>query len=92
MTQRGAGARGQDRRAPPSMRCETSVADRVDAAVHRVQAAPSKPVADRAPPHSQVNQLPSRDHAMLPLSDARDHAIPVACPTRGTFGPYLGLN
>ncbi len=65
------------------------MADRVDTAMHRVQATALEPVADRPPAESEVDQLHPCDHPVLARRKLSDR--PVGCP-RSTFGPYDGPN
>jgi hypothetical protein len=55
------------------------MADRVHALMDAVQAPGGNPVADRTPAESELEKLPTSDHAVLPMSERRDPPIPAAC-------------
>jgi hypothetical protein len=63
--------------------------NRIDPAVHKVENAPLKAPLNcpRAKPRSQ--QLTTRDHSVLPLSQFGTNPIK---PTSAPFSPYEGVN
>src|SRR6185437_15790768 len=66
---------------PGAVPCDGVVADRVDAAVERVEAAGLEPVRDRAPRESEIHELRARHDPVLPARERRDRAIGVDRPT-----------
>jgi hypothetical protein len=65
------------------------VADGVDAAVERVEAAHGEAVLDRSPPEAELDQLPAGDHAVLPGGERGNRRVRT---TRSTFTPYFVVN
>jgi hypothetical protein len=71
MAEPGSWARVQQRRPDPALDAEDGMADRVDAAMHGMQAARAQPPGDRARTDAELDQLAMADDALLAGSHPR---------------------
>lgn len=77
---------------PAPARGEHPIADRVHAAMYRVQPTPGQTAADRTTPDPELAELVSGDNSVLALGKLDDRQLRAARrSSRGTFGPYMGL-
>jgi hypothetical protein len=75
VAQNGAGANGEHGSHAAAIHGKAAMAHRIDAAVHHVEPAAAESPIDSALAQAGVDELSPRDHAVLALSNCRDHAV-----------------
>jgi hypothetical protein len=89
MAQHRARAAGEHCGCPDTLSCKGGMSDRVDAAIERMQPTATDPVGDSVPGYSCIEEIPSRDNAVLGLRHSRNPAIQ---PIGLRLGRYRRLN
>ena len=75
MAEKGAWTAGEDRGHPVSVAGGESMADRVHASVDPMEVTRLHAPPDRLCSHAELQQLPSRDHPVLPSGELRNDPI-----------------